>query len=127
MSRRLTGAALALSVLVSASVLAASQPEPLYSVVWGEQGITVQVESHGCTRRGDFQWQAVAPRAGDTAVATQLQLQRKQPDRCRRKPYLQGVFFAWSQLPESMAEAIQAGKPFELANPLLLTPTHLHP
>ena len=121
MSRRLTGAALALSVLVSASVLAASQPEALYSVVWGDQGITVQVESHGCTRREDFVWQLQAVAAGESAELSKLQLQRKQADRCRRKPYLQSLFFAWSQLPGPEATAIQAGKPFALNNPLLLS------
>lgn len=126
MSRRLTGAALALSVLVSASVLAASQPEPLYSMVWGAQGITVQVESHGCTRREDFGWQLQAIAAGESAELSKLQLQRKQADRCRRKPYLQSLFFAWSQLPGPAATAIQAGKPFSLSNPLLLS-TRIQP
>ena len=117
-------ALLALTALASGAAVAASQPEPLYSVVWGAQGITVQVESHGCTRRGDFVWQL---QAGESAALSQLQLQRKQTDRCRRKPYLQGVFFAWSQLPAAVAESVQAGKPFMLANPLLLVPPHLHP
>lgn len=124
MSRRWIRAATVLAALVSLSASAASQPEPLYSLVWGEQGITVQVESHGCTRRGDFVWQL---QAGESAALSQLQLQRKQTDRCRRKPYLQGVFFAWSQLPAAVAESVQAGKPFMLANPLLLVPPHLHP
>lgn len=113
-------ALLALTALASGAAVAASQPEPLYSVVWGAQGITVQVESHGCTRRGDFVWQLQA------AELSQLQLQRKQADRCRRKPYLQSLFFAWSQLPGPAATAIQAGKPFSLSNPLLLS-TRIQP
>ena len=112
---------LALTTMASGAAVAASQPEPLYSVVWGEQGITVQVESHGCTRRGDFVWQLQTPVAGESAALSQLQLQRKQPDRCRRKPYLQSLFFAWSQLPGEASAAIQAGKPFALGNPLLLS------
>ena len=111
-------ALLALTALASGAAVAASQPEPLYSVVWGVQGITVQVESHGCTRRGDFVWQL---QAAESAELSQLQLQRKQADRCRRKPYLQSLFFAWSQLPGPAATAIQAGKPFALSNPLLLS------
>ncbi len=101
--------------------MAASQPEPLYSVVWGAQGITLQVESHGCTRPGDFVWQLQPVAAGESAELSKLQLQRKQADRCRRKPYLQSLFFAWSQLPGPAATAIQAGKPFALSNPLLLS------
>ena len=127
MSRGLLQAAVALCALTSLSVSAVGQPEPLYSVVWGEQGITVQVESHGCTRRGDFVWQVPSVAAGASAELSTLQLQRKQADRCRRKPYLQGVFFAWSQLPAAVAESIQAGKPFALANPLQLVPAQLHP
>ena len=114
-------ALLALTALASGAAVAASQPEPLYSVVWGAQGITVQVESHGCTRREDFVWQLQAVAAGESAALSKLQLQRKQADRCRRKPYLQSLFFAWSQLPGPAATAIQAGKPFALNNPLLLS------
>ena len=121
MSRRWIRAATVLGALVSLSASAASQPEPLYSVVWGEQGTTVQVESHGCTRREDFVWQLQAVAVGESAALSQLQLQRKQPDRCRRKPYLQSLFFAWSQLPGEASAAIQAGKPFTLSNPLLLS------
>ena len=121
MSRWLIRAAVALCALVSASSVVASQPEPLYSVVWGSQGITVQVESHGCTRREDFVWQLQAVAAGGSAELSKLQLQRKQADRCRRKPYLQSLFFAWSQLPGPAATAIQASKPFALNNPLLLS------
>ena len=121
MSRWLIRAAVTLCALVSASSVVASQPEPLYSVVWGSQGITVQVESHGCTRREDFVWQLQAVAAGESAELSKLQLQRKQADRCRRKPYLQSLFFAWSQLPGPAATAIQAGKPFALSNPLLLS------
>ena len=112
---------LALTTMASGAAVAASQPEPLYSVVWGEQGITVQVESHGCTRREDFVWQLQAVAAGESAELSKLQLQRKQADRCRRKPYLQSLFFAWSQLPGPAATAIQASKPFALNNPLLLS------
>ncbi len=112
---------LALFATASGAAMAASQPEPLYSVVWGSQGITVQVESHGCTRREDFVWQLQAVAVGESAALSQLQLQRKQPDRCRRKPYLQSLFFAWSQLPGEASAAIQAGKPFALGNPLLLS------
>ena len=112
---------LALFVMTSGAAMAASQPEPLYSVVWGAQGITLQVESHGCTRPGDFVWQLQAVAAGESAELSKLQLQRKQADRCRRKPYLQSLFFAWSQLPGPAATAIQAGKPFALNNPLLLS------
>ena len=114
-------ALLALTALASGAAVAASQPEPLYSVVWGAQGITVQVESHGCTRREDFVWQLQAVAAGESAALSKLQLQRKQADRCRRKPYLQSLFFAWSQLPGPAATAIQASKPFALNNPLLLS------
>lgn len=121
MSRRWIRAATVLGALVSLSASAASLPEPLYSVVWGSQGITVQVESHGCTRREDFVWQLQAVTAGESAELSKLQLQRKQADRCRRKPYLQSLFFAWSQLPGPAATAIQAGKPFALNNPLLLS------
>ena len=124
MSHWLLRVIVALGTLASLSASAAGQPEPLYSVVWGEQGITVQVESHGCTRRGDFVWQL---QSGESAELSTLQLQRKQADRCRRKPYLQEVFFAWSQLPAAVAELVQAGKPFTLANPLQLVPPHLHP
>ena len=112
---------LALFVMTSGAAMAASQPEPLYSVVWGAQGITLQVESHGCTRPGDFVWQLLPVAAGESAELSKLQLQRKQADRCRRKPYLQSLFFAWSQLPGPAATAIQAGKPFALSNPLLLS------
>ncbi len=112
---------LALFVMTSGAAMAASQPEPLYSVVWGAQGITLQVESHGCTRPGDFVWQLQPVAAGESAELSKLQLQRKQADRCRRKPYLQSLFFAWSQLPGPAATAIQAGKPFALSNPLLLS------
>ena len=112
---------LALFAMASGAAMAASQPEPLYSVVWGSQGITVQVESHGCTRPGDFVWQLQPVAAGESAELSKLQLQRKQADRCRRKPYLQSLFFAWSQLPGPAATAIQAGKPFALSNPLLLS------
>ena len=112
---------LALFVMTSGAAMAASQPEPLYSVVWGAQGITRQVESHGCTRPGDFVWQLQPVAAGESAELSKLQLQRKQADRCRRKPYLQSLFFAWSQLPGPAATAIQAGKPFALSNPLLLS------
>ena len=112
---------LALPAMTSGAAMAASQPEPLYSVVWGSQGITVQVESHGCTRREDFVWQLQAVAAGESAELSKLQLQRKQADRCRRKPYLQSLFFAWSQLPGPAATAIQASKPFALNNPLLLS------
>ena len=112
---------LALFVMTSGAAMAASQPEPLYSVVWGAQGITLQVESHGCTRPGDFVWQLQPVAAGESAELSKLQLQRKQVDRCRRKPYLQSLFFAWSQLPGPAATAIQAGKPFALSNPLLLS------
>ena len=112
---------LALFAMASGAAMAASQPEPLYSVVWGSQGITVQVESHGCTRREDFVWQLQAVAAGESAELSKLQLQRKQADRCRRKPYLQSLFFAWSQLPGPAATAIQASKPFALNNPLLLS------
>ena len=112
---------LALFVMTSGAAMAASQPEPLYSVVWGAQGITLQVESHGCTRPGDFVWQLQPVAAGESAELSKLQLQRKQADRCRRKPYLQSLFFAWSQLPGPAATAIQAGKPFALNNPLLLS------
>ena len=121
MSRRWIRAATVLGALVSLSASAASLPEPLYSVVWGSQGITVQVESHGCTRREDFVWQLQAVAAGESAELSKLQLQRKQADRCRRKPYLQSLFFAWSQLPGLVATAIQAGKAFALNNPLLLS------
>ncbi len=126
MSRRWIRAATVLGALVSLSASAASLPEPLYSVVWGSQGITVQVESHGCTRREDFVWQLQAVAAGESAELSKLQLQRKQADRCRRKPYLQSLFFAWSQLPGAAATAIQAGKPFALSNPLLLS-TRIQP
>ena len=112
---------LALFAMTSGAAMAASQPEPLYSVVWGAQGITLQVESHGCTRPGDFVWQLQPVAAGESAELSKLQLQRKQADRCRRKPYLQSLFFAWSQLPGPAATAIQAGKPFALSNPLLLS------
>ena len=112
---------LALFVMTSGAAMAASQPEPLYSVVWGAQGITLQVESHGCTRPGDFVWQLQPVAAGESAELSKLQLQRKQADRCRRKPYLQSLFFAWSQLPGPAATAIQASKPFALNNPLLLS------
>lgn len=112
---------LALFAMTSGAAMAASQPEPLYSVVWGAQGITLQVESHGCTRPGDFVWQLQPVAAGESAELSKLQLQRKQVDRCRRKPYLQSLFFAWSQLPGPAATAIQAGKPFALSNPLLLS------
>ena len=112
---------LALFVMTSGAAMAASQPEPLYSVVWGAQGITLQVESHGCTRPGDFVWQLQPVAAGESAELSKLQLQRKQADRCRRKPYLQSLFFAWSQLPGPAATSIQAGKPFALSNPLLLS------
>ena len=112
---------LALFAMASGAAMAASQPEPLYSVVWGAQGITLQVESHGCTRPGDFVWQLQPVAAGESAELSKLQLQRKQADRCRRKPYLQSLFFAWSQLPGPAATAIQAGKPFALSNPLLLS------
>lgn len=112
---------LTLFVMTSGAAMAASQPEPLYSVVWGAQGITLQVESHGCTRPGDFVWQLQPVAAGESAELSKLQLQRKQADRCRRKPYLQSLFFAWSQLPGPAATAIQAGKPFALNNPLLLS------
>ena len=112
---------LALLAMTSGAAMAASQPEPLYSVVWGAQGITLQVESHGCTRPGDFVWQLLPVAAGESAELSKLQLQRKQADRCRRKPYLQSLFFAWSQLPGPAATAIQAGKPFALSNPLLLS------
>lgn len=112
---------LALFVMTSGAAMAASQPEPLYSVVWGAQGIMLQVESHGCTRPGDFVWQLQPVAAGESAELSKLQLQRKQADRCRRKPYLQSLFFAWSQLPGPAATAIQAGKPFALSNPLLLS------
>lgn len=112
---------LALLAMTSGAAMAASQPEPLYSVVWGAQGITLQVESHGCTRPGDFVWQLQPVAAGESAELSKLQLQRKQADRCRRKPYLQSLFFAWSQLPGPAATAIQAGKPFALSNPLLLS------
>ena len=112
---------LALFVMTSGAAMAASQPEPLYSVVWGAQGITLQVESHGCTRPGDFVWQLQPVAAGESAELSKLQLQRKQADRCRRKPYLQSLFFAWSQLPGPAATAIQAGKPCALSNPLLLS------
>ena len=112
---------LALLAMTSGAAMAASQPEPLYSVVWGAQGITLQVESHGCTRPGDFVWQLQPVAAGESAELSKLQLQRKQADRCRRKPYLQRLFFAWSQLPGPAATAIQAGKPFALSNPLLLS------
>ena len=112
---------LTLFVMTSGAAMAASQPEPLYSVVWGAQGITLQVESHGCTRPGDFVWQLQPVAAGESAELSKLQLQRKQADRCRRKPYLQSLFFAWSQLPGPAATAIQAGKPFALSNPLLLS------
>ena len=112
---------LALFVMTSGAAMAASQPEPLYSVVWGAQGITLQVESHGCTRPGDFVWQLQPVAAGESAELSKLQLQRKQADRCRRKPYLQSLFFAWSQLPGPAATAIQAGKPVALSNPLLLS------
>ena len=117
---------LALFVMTSGAAMAASQPEPLYSVVWGAQGITLQVESHGCTRPGDFVWQLQPVAAGESAELSKLQLQRKQADRCRRKPYLQSLFFAWSQLPGPAATAIQAGKPFALSNPLLLS-AHIQP
>ena len=117
---------LALFVMTSGAAMAASQPEPLYSVVWGAQGITLQVESHGCTRPGDFVWQLQPVAAGESAELSKLQLQRKQADRCRRKPYLQSLFFAWSQLPGPAATAIQAGKPFALSNPLLLS-TRIQP
>ncbi len=112
---------LAVFAMTSGAAMAASQPEPLYSVVWGAQGITLQVESHGCTRPGDFVWQLQPVAAGESAELSKLQLQRKQADRCRRKPYLQSLFFAWSQLPGPAATAIQAGKPFALSNPLLLS------
>lgn len=112
---------LAWFAMTSGAAMAASQPEPLYSVVWGAQGITLQVESHGCTRPGDFVWQLQPVAAGESAELSKLQLQRKQADRCRRKPYLQSLFFAWSQLPGPAATAIQAGKPFALSNPLLLS------
>ena len=112
---------LAWFAMTSGAAMAASQPEPLYSVVWGAQGITLQVESHGCTRPGDFVWQLQPVAAGESAELSKLQLQRKQVDRCRRKPYLQSLFFAWSQLPGPAATAIQAGKPFALSNPLLLS------
>ena len=112
---------LALFAMTSGAAMAASQPEPLYSVVWGAQGMTLQVESHGCTRPGDFVWQLQPVAAGESAELSKLQLQRKQADRCRRKPYLQSLFFAWSQLPGPAATAIQAGKPFALSNPLLLS------
>ena len=112
---------LAWFAMTSGAAMAASQPEPLYSVVWGAQGITLQVESHGCTRPGDFVWQLQPVAAGESAELSKLQLQRKQADRCRRKPYLQSLFFAWSQLPGPTATAIQAGKPFALSNPLLLS------
>ena len=112
---------LVLFAMTSGAAMAASQPEPLYSVVWGAQGITLQVESHGCTRPGDFVWQLQPVAAGESAELSKLQLQRKQADRCRRKPYLQSLFFAWSQLPGPAATAIQAGKPFALSNPLLLS------
>ncbi len=117
---------LALFAMTSGAAMAASQPEPLYSVVWGAQGITLQVESHGCTRPGDFVWQLQPVAAGESAELSKLQLQRKQADRCRRKPYLQSLFFAWSQLPGPAATAIQAGKPFALSNPLLLS-TRIQP
>lgn len=117
---------LALFAMTSGAAMAASQPEPLYSVVWGAQGISLQVESHGCTRPGDFVWQLQPVAAGESAELSKLQLQRKQADRCRRKPYLQSLFFAWSQLPGPAATAIQAGKPFALSNPLLLS-TRIQP
>ena len=112
---------LALTTMASGAAVAASQPEPLYSVVWGGQGITVQIESHGCTRQGDFVWQLQALVAGDPVGLSKLQLRRKQADLCRRKPYLQSLFFAWAQLPDEASAAIQAGKPFTLGNPLLLS------
>lgn len=96
-------------------------PEPLYSVVWGAQGITLQVESHGCTRPGDFVWQLQPVAAGESAELSKLQLQRKQADAAGASPICRARSLPGVSQAGPAATAIQAGKPFALSNPLLLS------
>jgi hypothetical protein len=92
--------ALALGGCASVGVAPAGPPaplaelEPLYSAIAGREGVTIQVNSNGCTARGDFAFY-VQRRAGTASVA----FARKRLDTC--KTFARGradVAFSWTEL-----------------------------
>lgn len=81
----------------------------------------MQVESHGGRVGRGFVWQLQAVAAGESAELEQV------ATRSASRPIAAGVSLICracslvSQLPGPAATAIQAGKPFALNNPLLLS------
>ena len=77
--------------------------EPLYGIQMGEQQITIQVKSHGCTRIEHFE---VKLEEGEQGA--QLSIKRLGSDHCRRMPHLISISLP---LPETKTN-------FQLMNPL---------
>ena len=89
--------------------------EPLYGIQMGQDNITIQVKSNGCTRSEHFKFKinsstTETPLQKDlkTVGETELTIQRLGSDHCRRMPFLLSVKLP---LPD-----IQG--PFKLMNPL---------
>lgn len=105
--------------LLSLPLLAAT-PEPLYQLQWDSQGLTVQVQSQGCTQPEDLQWQRRTGAKGEW----QLTLLRRHADRCKRRPFLLSVHRSWSELGmqgEWQTQPLQILNPLRIANDYLLS------
>jgi len=82
--------------------------EPLYSAVAGRDGLTIQVNSNGCTAKADFAFY-LQRRAGTAAIA----FARKRVDTC--KSFAQGrtdIAFSWAEL------GLEPRSPVFVLNPL---------
>jgi len=115
MNRRLfVLSALALGGCATVGVSPAGPPaplaelEPLFSAVAGRDGLTIQVNSNGCTAKADFAFY-LQRRAGTASLA----FARKRVDPC--KSFAQGradIAFTWAEL------GLEPRSPVFVLNPL---------
>jgi hypothetical protein len=60
--------------------------EPLYGIQMGEQQITIQVKSNGCTRSEHFEI-----KLNETEQSPELTIKRLGRDHCRRMPFVKRI------------------------------------
>ena len=90
-----------------------AEQEAIYSAGLGREGLTVRVNSNGCTKLADFRVQVLDGYPAPTVI-----LHRVQPDNCRSL-VAGGVdlLFSWTKL------KLPKSSPIVLANPLTADPT----
>ena len=86
-----------------------NSPESLYGIQMGEESVTIQVKSNGCTRREHFEIKINEIATAENGIR-ELTVVRLGRDRCRRMPFLLSVNLSMPDLKG----------PFKLINPLMV-------